>query len=72
MKYLALGYDGNEYLFRGIEADDPQAAITLSMLNEVFGPEGDLMVLIEAPAVAHLVDSQEFTTHCFPAFIQWS
>jgi len=63
VKYLALGYDGNEYLFRGIEADDPRSAITLSMINEVFGSDGDLMVLIEAPAVAHLVNSEEFTTH---------
>lgn len=63
MKYLAFGYDGNGYLFREIEAESPEAAITLSMLSEVFGSDGNLMVLIETPAVAHLVDFEEFTTH---------
>lgn len=62
MKYLAFGYDGNQYLIKSFEAEGPVQAVEESELLKLFGPGGAVMLLIETPARVHYIDADGVLT----------
>ncbi len=57
MKYLAFGYDGNGYIFKTIHAAGAPIAVAHAQEAQIFGAEGELMLLIETPARVHYLDA---------------
>jgi len=53
MKYLALGYDGNDEVTREVEAGSPTNAVLRIKDEKLFGPEGSVNWLVEQPALVH-------------------
>ncbi len=56
MKYLAIGYDGNEEVLRVVEAVNPSDAALRIRNESPFGPDGNVSWLIETPVCVHHVD----------------
>ena len=56
MKYLAIGYDGNEEVTREVEAGSPANAALRIRDEKLFGDEGSVSWLIEQPAIVHHLD----------------
>lgn len=56
MKYLAIGYDGNEEVLRVVEADNPSDAALRIKEESLFSSDGNVSWLVETPASVHHVD----------------
>lgn len=62
MKYLAIGYDGNEEVTREVEAGSPANAALRIKDEKLFGDEGSVSWLIEQPACVYHVGYDGYVT----------